>query len=212
MIGRVFSTFLVSLIMRLLLFSDVHCDVGAARSLVERSSDADVLVCAGDLAVMRDGLQETVDVLANCTLPTVLVAGNGESASELAEACSGWSAAHVLHGTGCEIDGVPFWGLGGGIPVTPFGAWSFDLTEEEAVPLLDECPGGGVLVTHSPPLGHVDLRGGTHFGSRAVLDAVERAQPALAVCGHIHSCWTEESRIGNTRVINAGPDGVWAEI
>ena len=59
--------------MRLLLFSDVHCDVRAARRLVERSADADALVCAGDLAVMRRGLQTTVDVLAAATCPSVLV-------------------------------------------------------------------------------------------------------------------------------------------
>jgi Icc-related predicted phosphoesterase len=210
--GHLFGIALVRMIMRLLLFSDVHCDASAARSLVDRSSDADVIVCAGDLAVMRGGLQEIVDILAVSTKPAVLVAGNGESASELVEACSGWSGAHVLHGSGCEIDGVPFWGLGGGIPVTPFGSWSFDLSEGDAAPLLSGCSEGGVLVTHSPPLGHVDLRGGIHFGSQAILEVVERVQPGLMACGHIHSCWMEESRIGVTRVINAGPDGIWAEL
>ena len=106
--------------MRLLAFSDVHCDADAARSIVERSVDADVLVCAGDLAVMRRGLQETVDILSHANAPTVLVPGNGESDEELARACEAWKEAHVLHGAGCEIDGISFWGLGGGVPVTPF--------------------------------------------------------------------------------------------
>lgn len=96
--------------MRLLLCSDIHCDHAAARRLVELSRDADALVCAGDLAVMRQGLQETVDVLSAAPVPTVLVAGNGESAEELRTACEGWAGAHVLHGTGCEIAGVSFWG------------------------------------------------------------------------------------------------------
>lgn len=198
--------------MRLLLSSDIHCDLDAARSLVERSVDADVLVCAGDLAVQREGLQGTVDVLARTSTPTVLVAGNGESAEELAAACTGWAAAHVLHGSGCEIDGTPFWGLGGAVPVTPFGAWSYDLEEEEAAALLERCPHGAVLVTHSPPLGHVDEAGGRHFGSRAVLDTIRRCEPRLAVCGHIHNCWGQESRVGSTRIVNAGPKGVWVEI
>jgi Icc-related predicted phosphoesterase len=198
--------------MRLLLCSDVHCDHAAARNLVERSAKADVLVVAGDLAVMRTGLRKTVDALATARVPTVLVAGNGESYEELADACASWPEARVLHGTGCEIEGVSFWGLGGAVPVTPFGPWSYDLSEDEAAELLAECPGGGVLVTHSPPLGHVDLAGGKHLGSRAVLAAVERAKPALVVCGHIHGCWTEESRIGDTRIVNAGPAGVWAEL
>lgn len=198
--------------MRLLLCSDIHCDQKAARSLVERSADADVLVCAGDLAVMRQGLQDTVDVLSAVSVPTVLVAGNGESAEELATACEAWESAHVLHGSGCEIEGVPFWGVGGAIPVTPFGAWSYDLDDVEASVLLEDCPSGGVLVTHSPPLGHVDRVGGQHLGSQVILDTIRRVKPRLVVCGHIHGCWTEEAREGDTRIINAGPRGVWAEI
>lgn len=198
--------------MRLLLCSDIHCDVKAAQRLVELSTDADVLVCAGDLAVMRNGLQKTVDVLSAATVPTVLVAGNGESTEELRKACEGWSAAHVLHGSGCEIDGVRFWGVGGAIPVTPFGAWSYDIDDVEAEILLEDCPSGGVLVTHSPPLGHVDRSGGEHLGSKVILDAIRRAEPELEVCGHIHGCWGEESYEGPTRIMNAGPQGVWADV
>ena len=199
--------------MKLLLCSDIHCDHAAARRLVERSSDADVLVCAGDLAVMRDGLEATVDILSDAVCPTVLVPGNGESHQELEKACREWDDAHVLHGSGCEIDGVAFWGLGAAVPITPFGSWSFDLSEAEAEALLEGCPDGAVLVTHSPPRGHVDVAGGgEHLGSRAVLDAIERVRPPLVVCGHIHACWGQEADVGGTRVVNAGPDGVWAEL
>ena len=194
--------------MRLLLCSDIHTDLTAASRLVEKSAKADVLVIAGDLAVMRTGLQKTVDVLADAHCPTVLVAGNGEST----EACAHWPKAHVLHGSGCEIGGVTFWGLGGAVPVTPFGSWSYDLSEEEAEPLLAGCPSGGVLVTHSPPYGHVDRAGEKHLGSRAVVGTIERVWPRLAVCGHIHGCWTEESIVGDTRIVNAGPGGIWADL
>lgn len=200
--------------MKLLLFSDVHTDLAAARSLVERSSGVDVAVCAGDLAAMRENLQPVVDVLSGMEGPSVLVAGNGESADELTAACeaAGWDDAHVLHGSGVEIQGVPFWGIGGGIPVTPFGSWSWDFSEEEARELLRDCPDEGVLVSHSPPFGHVDVSRGEHLGSRAVLEAVERTEPRLVVCGHIHSCWRQESTVGPSRVINAGPEGMVVEI
>ena len=109
--------------MRLLLCSHIHCDKAAAERLVDLSKDADVLVCAGDLAVKRQGLQEMVDVMSATSTPAVLVAGNGESTEELRKACEGWVGAHVLHGNGCSIDGIRFWGVGGAIPLTPFGAW-----------------------------------------------------------------------------------------
>jgi Icc-related predicted phosphoesterase len=198
--------------MRLLLSSDIHCDLEAAEALVAQARSVDVFVCAGDLAVTRRGLQGTVDVLSEIDVPAVLVAGNGESDVELSAACAAWSSAHVLHGTGCEIGGIPFWGLGGAIPITPFGSWSFDLSEEEADALLDDAPHGCVLVTHSPPFGHVDQVGGAHLGSRSIARTVERTAARLSVCGHIHGCWTQESRLGATRIVNAGPRGVVVEL
>lgn len=201
--------------MKLLLFSDVHRDMDACRRLVIRADKGgvDVAVGAGDLAVMRRGLDEVVAELRPLPAPTVLVPGNGESEAELEAACEGWDDAHVLHGSGVEIDGVPFWGLGGGVPVTPFGHWSWDLEEDEARELLAGCPEGAVLVTHSPPRGHVDVSSrGESLGSRAVLETVERARPRLVVCGHIHDAWGQESRVGPTRIVNAGPEGVMVEV
>lgn len=195
--------------MRLLLFSDLHTDLAAAASIVERAPGFDCVVGAGDFAVKRRGLAGIMNVLAAIETPSVVVPGNGESAEELAEACRGWPAARVLHGNGAEICGVPFFGLGGGVPVTPFGAWSYDFTEDEARALLAGCPQGAVLVTHSPPLGHADAdRTGRHIGSRTVLEAVERTRPRLVVCGHVHDSWGARSQSGDTPIVNAGPGGV----
>ena len=107
---------------------------------------------------------------------------------------------------------MSFWGVGAAVPVTPFGAWSFDLTEDEARALLVNCPTGGVLVSHSPPYGHVDSTEQGHLGSHAVLEAIERTRPLLVVCGHIHASWRQQSSIGTTRIINAGPGGMLVEI
>ncbi len=195
--------------MRLLLFSDLHRDLAAARALAERSAGFDVVVGAGDFGSVRRGLQEVIDALAIIDRPCVLVPGNAESDEELREACRGWKLAHVLHGEGVTIGGVPFFGLGAAVPVTPFGSWSFDLDEATAEGMLAGCPAGAVLVTHSPPYGHVDEGGGgEHLGSRAVLATVERTEPRLVVCGHIHACWARRSEIGSSQVVNAGPAGV----
>jgi uncharacterized protein len=184
----------------------VHTDLDAAARLVDAARDADVVVCAGDLASVHRGLEPTVEALASIDAPTVLVPGNNETDAALREACSGWGAATVLHGEATEIDGWAFFGLGAGVPVTPW-EWSFDLTEDEAAAMLAGCPDGAVLVVHSPPKGHADVSTGTHLGSEAVLRAIEDARPALALCGHIHESWGEEAAIGPTRVINLGPEG-----
>ena len=134
--------------------------------------------------------------------PFLAVPGNNETEDALRSA----TAATVLHGEG-DAD-RRLWGLGAGIPTTPWD-WSFDLSEEEAAKRLQDMPAAlDLLILHSPPYGHCDVSGqGEHLGSRAIADAIEAKQPRVAVCGHIHESWGAESRIGETQVINLGPEG-----
>ena len=135
------------------------------------------MVGVGDFASVHSGLAETIEALRAIEVPAVLVPGNNETEDALREACAGWERAVVLHGEATEIDGVAFFGLGAGVPVTPWD-WSFDLTEEAAAELLEACPEGCVLAVHSPPRGHVDVSGtGRHLGSEAVLRS-DREQAA----------------------------------
>jgi uncharacterized protein len=196
---------------RILAFSDLHRDLAQGAKLVEMAAEADVVIGAGDFASVHEGLAETIDVLAGIEKPTVLVPGNNETVEALREAAAGWSAATVLHGEGTTIDGVEFFGLGAGIPVTPWD-WSFDLDDDSATRMLAGCPEEAVLVLHSPPKDHCDSAGGGNFGSPALLQAIEAKRPRLAVCGHIHESWGCESQIGPTPLRNLGPKGTWIEV
>lgn len=198
--------------MRILAFSDLHRDLTQGARLVEMSTDADVVIGAGDFASVHEGLEETIGALEAIETPTVLVPGNNETVDALREAAAGWSAATVLHGEGTMIAGTEFFGLGAGIPVTPWD-WSFDLDDEAATEMLSACPEQAVLVLHSPPKDHCDSAGaGGNFGSPALLRAIEEKHPRLAVCGHIHESWGCESQIGPTPVRNLGPKGTWLEV
>jgi Icc-related predicted phosphoesterase len=198
--------------MRILAFSDLHRDLDGAARLVEASADADVVIGAGDFASIHEGLEETIAALSSIELPTVLVPGNNETDEALRGAVAGWPAATVLHGEGTEVDGVSFYGLGAGVPVTPWD-WSFDLDEDEAAARLAACPDEAVLVVHSPPKGHVDQSGaGDHLGSTAILEAIEQKHPRLAVCGHIHESWGARSKLGPTEIANLGPAGTWFDL
>ncbi len=200
-------------VVSLLLFSDLHGDADAARELVRRARAADVVVGAGDLANARRGIDICVDVLRAIDRPTILVPGNNESEDELRAACRGWHHAHVLHGSGVTVEGVTFFGLGGGVPVTPFGSWSYDFTEQQAAGLLANCPHGCVLVSHSPPSGAADVSSsGKRIGSTAVRDAILRTRPKLVVCGHVHASAGQRVMLSETLVVNAGPAGVEAEV
>lgn len=202
--------------MKLLAFSDLHVDLDRARALAERAGEADVVIGAGDFASVHEGLEPTIDALKVIERPTVLVPGNNETEDALRAACEGWEAATVLHGDEVRLGGstgdTPFFGLGAGVPVTPWD-WSFDLDEAQAAERLAGCPEGAVLVVHSPPRGHCDTSGaGDHLGSAAILDAIEAKRPALVVCGHIHESWGAESSVGDTPIYNLGPRGRIIEI
>ena len=195
--------------MKLLLFSDLHSDFSTASKLAAMSKDADVVVGAGDFCVGRRGLAKIMGALAPIEKPSVLVPGNSESAEELQEACRLWPSAFVLHGSRATIGGVDFFGIGGGIPVTPFGSWSYDFTEDEAAELLRDCPAHGILVSHSPAKGLLDRSSdGRHLGSRAVRETIDLKKPLLVVCGHIHASSGRRMQLGATAVVNAGPDGM----
>ena len=199
--------------MRLLLFSDIHCDLDAAHNLVSMARDVEAVVGAGDFATMRRGLDQVMGVLAKIECPTILVPGNAESYEELLAATKEWPAAQVLHGSGTHLEGLEVWGVGGAIPITPFGAWSYDFSEDDAQLLLADCPSEALLVTHSPPRGLVDkTSSGEHLGSRAVLETVERCRPKLVVCGHIHHCAGRRETLSTSTIINAGPRGVWWDL
>lgn len=199
--------------MKLLLFSDLHNNYRAARRLVTLAEQADMVIGAGDFANFHQGLEAAITLLQLITCPTILVPGNHETVEALRAACSGWKSAHVLHGDGVTIDGFAFYGLGGGIPTTPFGKWSYDFSEEQAEAWLQACPIGAILVTHSPPKGAVDVSSlGASLGSVAIRAAIERCQPRLAVCGHIHESGGKHVMIGATPVINAGLKEIFWEV
>jgi Icc-related predicted phosphoesterase len=195
--------------MKYLLFSDIHCDRTACERLVEKSADADIVIGAGDFGLLRKGVQETIDALSGIDAPTILVPGNHESDVELRDACRGLPHFQVLHGRSTEVLGVRLFGIGGGIPTTPFGSWSVDLSEQDAQRLLPASYSDFVFVSHSPPWGCLDtLNDQQHVGSRAVRAFVEVSRPAFVVCGHIHENAGGQDDVDGIPVINAGPGGI----
>ena len=194
---------------RILAFSDMHRSRRCAAEIVEAAAQADLVIGAGDFCTMREGLEEAMALLAPTEAKAVYVPGNAESAGELRAA----TGAAVLHGEALERDGVRLFGLGYGVPTTPFGAWSCDLSEEEAEAMLLAMGEADILVSHSPPKGVADeTSAGQSVGSTAVRAAIERVQPRLCLCGHIHDSWGRSGLIEETEVHNLGPRAHWFEL
>ena len=192
----------------ILAFSDLHHSRSRADVLVQESASADLVIGAGDFANHRQNVPEAMNLLFGIKKPFVVVPGNNESDQELRDAAH--AGTTVLHGQFEEIAGVRVFGIGCGVPLTPWTEWSFDLTEDAARSLLANCPEVDILITHSPPKGAVDRSsGGLSLGSLAVREAIERVKPRLVLCGHVHECWGVEEMIGPSRVCNLGPTPNW---
>lgn len=196
--------------MKILAFSDLHLDRAAAEAICAAAPEADLLIGAGDFAQRREGLDAYMELFEPFAGKSVFVAGNNESVDELRDA----SSAIILHGEGGLIDGLTIAGLGSAVPPLPPLPWtSCDITEAEARDLLIGIESADILISHSPPYGICDeLTRSGHIGSHAVRGAVERLQPKLVFCGHIHDSWGKEGMIGTSRVINLGPTVNWFEL
>lgn len=188
--------------MRLVLLSDTH-----QRHDQVAIPDGDVLVHAGDFSRTGTVREVTTFNVWLGTLPhrhKVVIAGNHDFLFEREPqvARSLLTNATYLEDSGATIDGLRFWGS----PWQPrFFDWAFNL--DRGAPLKakwDLIPTGtDVLIVHGPPHGVLDrtLRGEA-VGCDALRATIERLQPRLFVCGHIHEAYGEQ-RLGGTRCVNA---------
>ena len=131
----------------------------------------------------------------------ILIAGNHDRLFEEAPAYAKQLIDDVNHNgsitylqdNGCEIDGIKFWGT----PWTPeFYGWAFHLFHDDGKAIFDLIPNDtDVLISHGPAYGMLDeirtplTTGATpgHIGCEHLLKAIDRVNPKLHVCGHIHS-------------------------
>jgi Icc-related predicted phosphoesterase len=168
--------------------------------------DGDLLVHGGDLT--KHGSLEDVEAFNRWlgTLPhrhKIVIAGNHDFCfqEQPAEARARLTNAIYLQDSGCEIEGLTFYGS----PWTPvFFDWAFMLSDEElAAKWALIPPRVDVLLTHGPPHGVLDL---THrderAGSATLLERIREVNPRLHVFGHIHEA-AGRTEFGGTVFLNA---------
>jgi hypothetical protein len=191
---------------KLLVFSDIHGDLGALERLME--IEADYYFAAGDLTSWARGLDRCGEILKQHAERMYVLPGNHESAEATARMCEKFGLIH-FHGQSFEAGGYYIAGMGYSSP-TPFNTPG-EYSEKEMALRLEKFAGLKplVLVCHCPPLGTpLDrVREGVHAGSRAVKEFIDRHQPAIFFSGHIHEAAGTVVRMGATRCFSPGPKG-----
>lgn len=192
--------------MRLLALADLHGRVDQVARIASQVGPVDVIVVAGDLTTRGTPADVTAAVGAWSQLgPRLLaVAGNMDSpAIDLELERLGVS----VNGRCAHVGEVAFFGCS----ASPESIGTpYEIPESEIAARLERgyaaVPEGAlaVCVPHAPPRGLVDgAYNGVHSGSRAVREFIERVQPLLVLCGHIHEA-RGQARLGKTLVVNCG--------
>ena len=188
--------------MKIILISDTH---GNHNFIVPKG---DVLIHAGDVSLR--GTKSEVDEFIKWFQSQphkhkIFIAGNHDFYFEEAlknKLKLDYPNLIYLNDSGCEIDGINFWGS----PVQPtFFDWAFNRKRgEEIKKHWDLIPENtDVLITHGPPHKILDLTNDGHYaGCEELKKRVLAIKPKLHVFGHIHENYGQITQ-NETIFINA---------
>lgn len=195
--------------MRIAYVVDVHDRFAAVGTAVSPLAPVDVLVVGGDITTFGtpDDAERALELWRPLAPRLLALAGNCDSPAideRLVE------LGVSIGGRGAVVGDVGFAGVSAA-PHSPLHT-PYELPDDEigrrgeaALSQIRHCR-VRVFCPHAPPQGTVcdRLRSGEHVGSPALRALVERAQPDVVLCGHIH-----ESRgrgaLGTSIVANPGP-------
>jgi uncharacterized protein len=188
--------------MRIFAFTDIHAHQGALAELATRVQEADVVLCAGDMSVFGMGLYEVLELMNSWNKPIYLIHGNHEDEEVLVDVNEHFSNLHFVHGKEVEHEGLAILGWGGG----GFSKQDPELKEfaKQYTPKANR-----VFMIHGPPYGTAadKMEGWGYVGCKTRREVIEKLQPFLVLCGHIHENFGAQDKIGKSIVLNPGPLG-----
>jgi Icc-related predicted phosphoesterase len=205
------------LFMRIIVFGDVHMDLGNFKRIPQVEA-ADTIIITGDITNYGSwqAAREIIAAVRKINDSVIALAGNLDN-KEVADYLE--EEGISLHGKGQRFGMIGIFGVGGSNP-TPFNT-PIEYSENELQRFLThgyeqvKSAPHHILISHAPPLKTMADRisCGVHVGSAAVRAFIEEYQPAYCLCGHIHEARACD-RIGSTHIINPGMirDGGWIEI
>ncbi len=198
--------------MKILAFSDTHLNKKSIKEIIKKSKKADFLICAGDISWFGTGLKKVLNELNKKIKKDIyIISGNHEEGEPLGKICKSLKYVHFCDKKIKKINGYTFffWG-GGGFAQKEKALEEATKKFKKSLKKEDEV----VFVTHGPPykckLDFLPWAG--HVGCKSSLKFIKSIKPILHISGHLHEHLYENDTIGETVVINAGPEGTMVEL
>jgi hypothetical protein len=211
--------------MRILSAGDLHGDSGLAKKLADKATkeNVDLVILCGDLTEGDEKTDNLIGPFLKQGKKVVLVPGNHESVAT-ADFLSKVYGVKNLHGYGIKIFDPQTDSKSSSIVkdkkyVGLFGCSGVNIgihqiTDKDAYDMLMrghhyvKDANFTIMVSHVHPSG-TKMEKFTHYfeGSKAVRRAIDKFQPDIMLCSHVHEAEGLEEMIGKTRVFNVGRKG-----
>ena len=188
---------------------DIHGDTRLAEKLAEEAKDkhADLVVLCGDLTFAERSTDNIIGPFKKRNLKVLLIPGNHETMATADFLAQVYDVKN-LHGYSVRYKDIGIFGAGGAnIGVNQLSEKElYDMLKKgfDTIKYLDT----KIMITHVHPSGTIMEKMSNFIpGSSGVRRAVEKFQPDILLCSHVHEAEGLEEKIGKTKVINVGKRG-----
>ena len=195
--------------LKILAAGDIHGDVGLAKKLAERAKKekVDLVVLCGDITYADQSTDNLIGPFKKLHEKVLLIPGNHEPVATADFFAEAYDIKNI-HGYSVKYKDVGIFGAGSA------NIGLFQLTEKEIYDLLKKgfdkikYLKKKIMVTHVHPTESKMQKFTKIFpGSKGVKKAIDKFQPDVLFCSHVHEAEGIEEKIGKTLVINVGRKG-----
>ncbi len=195
--------------LRIFSAGDIHGDTRLAEKLAVEAKEkhADLVVLCGDLTFFEKSTDNIIGPFKKRNLKVLLIPGNHETLATADFLAKVYDVKNI-HGYSVKYKDVGIFGAGGAnIGISQLSEKEiYDMLKKgfEYIKYLDK----KIMVTHVHP-SDTKMEKFTQFfpGSTGVRRAIDKFQPDILLCSHVHEAEGLEEKIGKTRVINVGKRG-----
>ncbi len=199
--------------MKFLVFSDTHDDFDILKKLVKRSKEKDIecVLVAGDFTDFERNMRKVFKALQTIGKPVYVIPGNHEEGDIYKEVIKEYPNCINVDRSAIDLNSHVLLSYGGD---------GFAMEDPEFRAIAREWYGKYkdkkvVLMLHGPPfatkLDYLDhLK--RHVGNKDYRKFIERMQPRLVICGHLHETAGLTDEIGTSKIVSPQWEGAVIEL